>query len=120
MLTHVVTHPGGSEPLPTVVALHGHGAHAQDLIGLSPHLAGGRALWICPQAEFPLEPGYYGFTWFRRDPTSGQRAADEPDRTLGVVGALLEAAQQSLMHWPRDTDPGGVPSEMREIWRALG
>ena len=92
MLTHVVVHPSGSEPLPTVVALHGHGAHAQDLIGLAPHLAGGRALWICPQAEFPLEPGYYGFTWFRRDPATGQRAADEPERTLEAVRAFLDEA----------------------------
>lgn len=92
MLTHVIAHPGGSEPLPTVFALHGHGAHGQDLIGLAPHLAGGRALWICPQAEFPLEPGYYGFTWFRRDPATGQRAGDEPDRTLEVVRAFLDEA----------------------------
>jgi phospholipase/carboxylesterase len=92
MLTHVVAHPGGSEPLPTVLALHGHGANAQDLIGLAPHLAGGRALWICPQAEFPFEPGYYGFTWFRRDPATGQRAADEPERTLEVVRTFLDEA----------------------------
>ena len=92
MLTHVIAHPGGTEPLPTVIALHGHGAHGQDLIGLAPHLAGGRVLWICPQAEFPLEPGYYGFTWFRRDPATGQRSADEPERTLEVVRSFLDEA----------------------------
>jgi phospholipase/carboxylesterase len=92
MLTHVIAHPGGGEPLPTVIALHGHGAHGQDLIGLAPHLAGGRALWICPQAEFTIEPGYYGFTWFRRDTASGQRATDEPERTLGIVRAFIDEA----------------------------
>lgn len=92
MLTHVIAHPGGTEPLPTVIALHGHGAHGQDLIGLAPHLAGGRALWICPQAEFALEPGYYGFTWFRRDPGTGQRASDEPERTLEVVRGFIDEA----------------------------
>ncbi len=92
MLTHTVAHPGGTEPLPTVIALHGHGAHGQDLIGLAPHLAGGRALWICPQAEFAVEPGYYGFTWFRRAPTTGQRAAEEPERTLEVVRHFLDEA----------------------------
>ncbi len=92
MLTHVVAHPGGSEPLPTVIALHGHGAHGQDLIGLAPHLAGGRALWVCPQAEFAVEPGFYGFTWFQRDPSTGQRAAAEPERTLEVVRAFVDEA----------------------------
>ena len=96
MLTHVIAHPGvtegGTEPLPTVIALHGHGAHGQDLIGLAPHLAGGRALWICPQAEFAVEPGYYGYTWFRRDPSSGQRAAEEPARTIEVVRAFIDEA----------------------------
>ncbi|MSP21973.1 MAG: hypothetical protein EXR66_02965 [Dehalococcoidia bacterium] len=91
MLTHVIAHPGGTEPLPTVIALHGHNAHGQDLIGLAPHLAGGRALWICPQAEFAVEPGYYGYTWFRRD-HSGQRAVDEPGRTIDVVRAFIDEA----------------------------
>lgn len=103
MLTHVVAHPGASGPLPTVVALHGHGAHGQDLIGLAPHLAGGRALWICPQAEFEVEPGYYGFTWFRRDPSTGQRAVEEPERTLEVVRRFLDEA---LARYP--VDPGRV------------
>lgn len=91
MLTHVIAHPGGTEPLPTVLALHGHGAHGQDLMGLAPHLAGGRALWICPQAEFPVEPGMYGFTWFERD-ASGQRAPEEPARTLEVVRSFIDEA----------------------------
>lgn len=94
MLTHVVAHPGGTEPLPTVFALHGHGAHGQDLIGLAPHLAGGRALWICPQAEFSIEPGYFGYTWFRRDPATGQRAAEEPGRTIEVVSGFLADAYE--------------------------
>jgi phospholipase/carboxylesterase len=91
MLTHVIAHPGGTEPLPTVIALHGHGAHGQDLIGLAPHLAGGRALWICPQAEFPVEPNYYGYTWFKRD-AAGQRAAEEPARAIEAVRAFIDEA----------------------------
>lgn len=101
MLTHVVAHPGGSEPLPTVIALHGHGAHAQDLVGLAPHLARGRALWILPQAEFTIEPGYYGFTWFRRDPATGQRAAEEPDRAIEVVSGFMADAYE---RYPVDPD----------------
>lgn len=92
MLTHTVHHPGGEGPIPTVIALHGHGAHAQDLIGLAPHLAGGRLLWICPQAQHPIEPSFFGFTWFQRDPATGQRAADEPERTIEVVRGFLDVA----------------------------
>ena len=91
MLTHVIAHPGGTEPVPTVLALHGHGANGQDLVGLAPHLAGGRTLWICPQAEFPVEPGFFGFTWFERD-GSGQRASNEPDRTIEVVRSFIDEA----------------------------
>ena len=99
-LSHVVVHPGGAEPLPTVVALHGHGAHAQDLIGLAPHIAGGRLLWICPQAEFEIEPGYYGFTWFERGP-DGQRASTEPERTLEVVRSFIDEA---FVRYPIDPE----------------
>jgi phospholipase/carboxylesterase len=89
MLKHVVAHPGGDEPLPTVFAFHGHGAHAQDLIGLAPHLAGGRTLWVAPQAPYDIEPGFYGFTWFQRGP-DGQRSPEGVERTLDDVRGFLE------------------------------
>ena len=97
-LAHVVAHPGGREPLPTVIALHGHGANAQDLIGLAPHIAGGRTLWVCPQAQFTIEPGFYGFTWFQRGP-DGQRDPAQFERTVEAVRTFIDEA---LDHYPID------------------
>ena len=46
-------HPGTDGPAPTVVALHGHGANAQDLLGLAPYLAeiGFNSLSVCSFSE---------------------------------------------------------------------
>lgn len=58
--------PPGDGPHPTVLALHGWGASAHDLIGLSPILHGGEALVLCPQGPvaFPIAQGVYGYGWF--------------------------------------------------------
>jgi phospholipase/carboxylesterase len=80
-------HPGTSEPAPTVVALHGHGAHGQDLLGLAPHLAGGRVMMLCPQAEFALAPGAY--TWFHRD-GEAQRTVEEFERVGTALRGFID------------------------------
>src|SRR5690606_20745009 len=69
-MIHTVYHPGTSGPdaLPTVVAIHGHGANGFDLLGLGPYLAAGRVLLLCPEAEFSLQPGLPSFTWFETAP----------------------------------------------------
>lgn len=58
--------PQGEGPFPTVVALHGWGANAHDLLGLAPMLHGGRALVLCPQGPHALAigGGMYGYGWF--------------------------------------------------------
>lgn len=91
MLLHVVVHPGTDGLLPTVIGLHGHGATANELAGLQPHLAGGRALWVLPQGEFQNRPERYGFTWVERDPL-GQRSANEPRRAVEAVTAFIDQA----------------------------
>jgi phospholipase/carboxylesterase len=91
MLMHVVVHPGGDGPLPTVIALHGHGANAQELAALEPHLARGRALFIAPQGEYQLRPDVYGFTWLHRD-SQGQRASDVPARAIASLRAFIDDA----------------------------
>lgn len=66
-LLHALWHPGpagGAGPLPTVIALHGYGANAQDLLGLAPAVAEGRLLMLCPQAPIQIEPGYPGYAWY--------------------------------------------------------
>lgn len=65
-LLHCLYEPEGEGPHPTILALHGRGANAQDLLGLAPHLAGGLFRVICPQAPLavPLGPGMTGYAWF--------------------------------------------------------
>ena len=80
--------PGGDGPFPTVIALHGFGASAHDLIGLAPILHGGRAIVLCPQGPAAVEIGPKmppGYAWF---PMSGGRP---PDRTaVGMSQGLIE------------------------------
>lgn len=80
--------PAGDGPFPTILALHGWGASAHDLLGLSPLLHGGEALVLCPQGpvEVPIQEGIVGYGWFPitasgpMDPlafAAGQRAVRE-------------------------------------------
>ena len=69
-LLHTAHVPTGAGPFPTVLALHGWGSNAHDLLGLAPYLLGGDALVICPQGPLtvPVGPGSEGHGWF---PISG-------------------------------------------------
>src|SRR5262249_34408358 len=86
--------PAGDGPFPTVIALHGWGANAHDLLGLSPLLHGGRALVLCPQGKVtvPIGGGQYGYGWFQLIPgappdvAAFQRAAD-------ALKAFVDGAQ---------------------------
>jgi phospholipase/carboxylesterase len=46
--------------------LHGRGANAFDLLGLAPHICGGKFLVICPQGplETPIAPDTMGYSWY--------------------------------------------------------
>lgn len=65
-LLHTAHVPAGDGPFPTVIALHGWGASAHDLLGLAPLLHGGKALVLCPQGavEVTIGPGIMGHGWF--------------------------------------------------------
>lgn len=98
-LFHTVWHPGsagGAAPLPTVIALHGYGANAQDLLGLAPAIAEGRLLVLCPQAPIQIEPGYPGYAWYPFG--SGQEDA------ATAQGAFIarEFIDWALAHYPVD------------------
>ncbi len=96
-IVHTIYHPGAPGPLPTVVAIHGHGANGFDLLGLAPYLGGGQVLVICPEAEFVLQPGAPSYTWF--DATAGgrpgQRSPEEYERVTGNLRAFIESAVPS-------------------------
>lgn len=98
-LFHTLQHPAGDGPHPTIFALHGWGANAHDLFGLSPHLLGGEALVICPQGPVevprpPNAPGPPGFGWF---PITG---GGPPDPSAMVAASyqlrsFVDAAKQA-------------------------
>ena len=97
-LIHAIAHPEGDIPaegLPTLVALHGYGAHGQDLLGLWPYLASGRVLMICPQAPIQVQPGYFGFSWYDFAGPGGRTDPEAIERSLGLVGEFLDHAYEA-------------------------
>ncbi len=87
-LVHTLYEPAGPGPHPTIVALHGWGASAFDLMGLAPYLGGGGFQVICPQGplEVPLGvEGAVGYGWF---PLSAVQPAIEGP--IEEAAALLE------------------------------
>jgi phospholipase/carboxylesterase len=99
-LLHTVHVPAGDGPFPTILALHGWGASAHDLIGLSPLLHAGRALVLCPQGpvEVPVGPGMAGYGWF---PISMGRPPD-PLEFAAAQRALATFLEAALAHYPVD------------------
>ncbi|MDE2967457.1 MAG: alpha/beta hydrolase-fold protein [Chloroflexota bacterium] len=90
---HAVWTPAGPGPYPTLIALHGHGAHCQDLAPLAPMLANGRLQVVCPQAEFPLEGAPYSyapmFTWMKRG--ADDRPLDgEVERVATALSSFID------------------------------
>jgi phospholipase/carboxylesterase len=59
-------HVPEGENLPVIVALHGWGASAHDLLGLAPVLFDGKAIVLCPQGpvRVPIGAGMTGYGWF--------------------------------------------------------
>jgi phospholipase/carboxylesterase len=92
--------PAGEGPFPTIVALHGWGASAHDLIGLAPVLHGGEALVLCPQGPVAFEaaPGMVGYGWF---PISMGRPPDPAAFAKGAA-ALRAFLDEALRRYPVD------------------
>ena len=84
-LIHSIYEPPGEGPHPTLLTLHGFGANALDLLGLAPHLCGGKFLVVCPQGplQVPIGDSMFGYGWF---PISGVGPMNIP--------AVLEAREQ--------------------------
>jgi phospholipase/carboxylesterase len=101
-LLHTVHVPAGRGPFPTILALHGWGASAHDLIGIAPHVQGGEVLFLCPQGPLALEvgPGQRGYGWF---PLSGGGEVD-PAAIVGARGLLEGFVEDALARYPIDPD----------------
>ena len=97
-LIHALAHPGASDDadgdglLPTLIALHGYGANAQDLLGLSPYLAGGRLLMICPQAPLQIEPNFHGFNWHAFSGPDGRGSPEVVEAANAMVSEFVDFA----------------------------
>jgi phospholipase/carboxylesterase len=87
-------HVPEGDDLPAVIALHGWGASAHDLLGLAPMLFDGNAIVLCPQGQVrvPVGPGMTGYGWFPLvmgmppDPDAFKASAD---RLRGFVDEAL-------------------------------
>ncbi len=92
--------PAGDGPFPTIIALHGWGASAHDLIGLAPIFDGGRSLVLCPQGPlaFQASPGQVGYGWF---PLKDGGPMDLAEVHKGV-GALQRFIDEALAAHPVD------------------
>ena len=106
---HTVHVPAGDGPFPTIVALHGWGANAHDLLGLAPRLMRGQALVLSPQGEFAVEiaPGmgqlfddFAEYGWFD---LGGGRETD-PDEVRAVGDSLRCFIDEATERYPADTD----------------
>lgn len=99
-LVHAAYEPQGSGPHPTVVALHGWGANSLDLLGLAPHLCGGRFLVLCPQGTVgvPIGPAATGWGWFPL--TLGQ--PPDPGAFARAVEHVREFLREARARYPVD------------------
>jgi len=99
-LIHTLYEPAGAGPHPTILTLHGRGANAFDLLGLAPHLCGGKLLMICPQGplEMPIGPEAVGYAWY---PMSMGGSPDVA-AILSSQKLLLTFLDQCLQRYPID------------------
>ena len=98
-LLHTAYVPPGEGSSPTVIALHGWGASAQDLLGLAPHFPD-RFLTLCPQGitTLPIAPGVQGYGWFPLVP--GQ--PPEPRAFLKASAQLRAFVEQARERYRLD------------------
>lgn len=101
-LLHTAHVPAGKGPFPTVLALHGWGASAHDLLGLAPRVLDGEVLFLCPQGPLGLQvaPGQRGYGWF---PLSGGGDVD-PAAIVGARGVLEGFLEDALALYPIDPE----------------
>jgi phospholipase/carboxylesterase len=101
-LLHTAYVPDGDGPFPAVVAIHGWGANAMDLLGLAPILHGGECVVLCPQGPLGLaEPQsrmVIGYGWY---PLAEGRPPDPLEFARGV-GLLREWVDEALARYPVD------------------
>lgn len=105
-LMHTAHVPAGSGPFPTILALHGFGASAHDLLGIAPLVQnvvpGEEVLFLCPQGPLVLEPapGQRAYAWF---PLTESRDVD-PAALVGARGVLEGFLEDAMQTYPIDPE----------------
>lgn len=94
--------PPGDGPFPTILALHGWGASAHDLLGLAPILHAGQALVLSPQGSlaFDIGQGMAGYGWFQIGAGAAPGVRDI-EKSADEVRRFLDAAQERYPIDPR-------------------
>jgi phospholipase/carboxylesterase len=91
-LIHTLYEPATAGPHPTIIALHGWGANALDLLGLAPYIADGKFMVICPQGPLDVPMGAVsGYGWFPIRTGSAPRE-DQIDEAVDRAEKFIEAA----------------------------
>lgn len=100
-LVHTAFEPNGEGPFPALIAFHGWGANALDLLGLAPYLANGRFLVLCPQGPMELQigPGALGYGWYPIM-MGGARPAEREIET--AVEAAIAFVDEAVKRYPVD------------------
>lgn len=94
-LAHACYEPEGPGPHPTIVALHGWGASAFDLVGLAPYLANGRFQVLCPQGAITVPLGFRdGYGWFPLSSFGQGTNESALDQATDAVRGFLGTAAQ--------------------------
>lgn len=100
-LIHTAFEPDGAGPFPAIIAFHGWGANAFDLLGLAPYVGGGRFLMLCPQGplEVPLGGAAVGYGWYAIS-MGGARPADA--EVESSVAAAIAFVDEAVARYPID------------------
>lgn len=93
-LVHAIFEPATSAPYPTILAMHGWGSNALDLMGLAPYIADGRCLMLCPQGPVEVAIGAVsGYGWYQLKmgaPPDLDAMGAAAERLMRFVDAALE------------------------------
>jgi phospholipase/carboxylesterase len=103
-LLHSLYEPAGRRPHPTVLALHGWGASAMDLLSLAPNLGLGQFMVICPQGEVEVSRGGFppGYGWFDLESQGGLNLAPRIEEIMAALSRLTEFFDEALKRYPID------------------
>lgn len=98
-LIHTVYQPAGGGPYPTIIAMHGWGANALDLIGLAPYIADAKFMVICPQGPIDVTVGpTRGYGWY----PMRERGTRDPEAIRESVHTVAKFVDQASEKYPVD------------------